>query len=357
MSIEVRTAPDASADAPYDVQDPKIAKRLRNYIGKVRPLAKGHYRLPRPLQGIVLHAGMSGEDVFEMCRDPQTAHPFTQLAADPVKLRRVIQDYAEPAIGWHRTAGIDEPFLLVLGDTRASLSVPGFSKTRALWQPGNALLLPLRQRRHFGRIDRVARADMAFDEKERRLVWRGSTTDNFQRRARRPHLGSRCHIMDVSDRADPVRFDVGYSSITVKPGQSERAVEEIAQYAKAPVALEEQLAYRYILCLEGNDVSSGLKWGLYSNSVVLMPHPQVESWACESFLEPYVHFVPVKADLSDLEAQVDWCDANEDACREIAEEGRRFISGFLDDALETFLAVEVVKAYHDRVRLRVPKAS
>lgn len=35
----------------------------------------------------------------------------------------------------------------------------------------------------------------------------------------------------------------------------------------------------------GNDVASGLKWMLASNSVVFMPLPRVETWAMESLLQ------------------------------------------------------------------------
>ncbi|WP_051356698.1 glycosyl transferase family 90 [Azorhizobium doebereinerae] len=41
-------------------------------------------------------------------------------------------------------------------------------------------------------------------------------------------------------------------------------------------------------------------------------------------LVPWIHYVPVKADLSDLPEKIAWCRANTDACRQIAEEGQRF---------------------------------
>ncbi len=41
-------------------------------------------------------------------------------------------------------------------------------------------------------------------------------------------------------------------------------------------------------------------------------------------LVPWIHYVPVKADLSDLADKIAWCRANPDACRQIAEEGQRF---------------------------------
>lgn len=57
--------------------------------------------------------------------------------------------------------------------------------------------------------------------------------------------------------------------------------------------------------MEGNDVSSGLKWNLLSNSVVLMPKPTRTSWAMEEFevvgAEPWVHYIPMHADGSNTE--------------------------------------------------------
>ena len=46
-----------------------------------------------------------------------------------------------------------------------------------------------------------------------------------------------------------------------------------------------------------NDVASGLKWMLNSDPVVFMPRPTHETWAMEGLLRPYVHYVPVEADL------------------------------------------------------------
>ena len=43
--------------------------------------------------------------------------------------------------------------------------------------------------------------------------------------------------------------------------------------------MEDQLKYKYILMLEGNDVATGLKWQLISNSVVFMARPTCVSFA------------------------------------------------------------------------------
>ena len=59
------------------------------------------------------------------------------------------------------------------------------------------------------------------------------------------------------------------------------------------LGIEEQLQYRYLLSLEGNDVATDLKWKLASSSLVLMPKPTKEGWLMEGKLEPWVHYVPV----------------------------------------------------------------
>lgn len=53
------------------------------------------------------------------------------------------------------------------------------------------------------------------------------------------------------------------------------------------LSIEELLKYKAIIMLEGNDVSSGLKWALYSTSVVIATYPFLStSWAMEELLEP-----------------------------------------------------------------------
>ena len=50
---------------------------------------------------------------------------------------------------------------------------------------------------------------------------------------------------------------------------------------KAKISKKELLKHKYLLSMEGNDIASGLKWMLLSNSVVFMAKPEHESWAME----------------------------------------------------------------------------
>lgn len=97
--------------------------------------------------------------------------------------------------------------------------------------------------------------------------------------------------------------DIGFSSLSsvIIP----RVLDGLAMM-KPKLSMQELLQYKMILSLEGNDVASGLKWGLYSNSVILMPVPTKTTYAMEELLEPHVHYVPVARDGSDLLKKVQW---------------------------------------------------
>jgi hypothetical protein len=59
-------------------------------------------------------------------------------------------------------------------------------------------------------------------------------------------------------------------------------------------------------------------------------------------LQPFVDHVPVAADLSDLEAQIRWCRANDDACRRIAANAKALAAHWLSrDGVLDYLQVSV----------------
>jgi len=90
--------------------------------------------------------------------------------------------------------------------------------------------------------------------------------------------------------------------------------------------MKELLGYKYILSLPGNDVASGLKWQLASNSVVFMVKPKTMSYAMEHLLVPFVHYVPVKDDYSNLMEMVEWARANDDKCKWISHQATEYMN-------------------------------
>ena len=83
--------------------------------------------------------------------------------------------------------------------------------------------------------------------------------------------------------------------------------------------------YKYLLNIEGNDSSSGITWMLYSNSVVFMSRPSVAAWAMEDLLIPFVHYIPLADDYSNLLEMLKWAKEHDQACQEISSRATEFM--------------------------------
>ena len=200
----------------------------------------------------------------------------------------------------------------------------------------NGIILKMSSNRHWNNIYNVKNNETSFNNKKNILVWRGATTgedDNSFESNR---------LLAVNTMIDSDNCDVGFSLLCQGKSPDKKLL-------KKSMSLKEQLEYKYLLSLEGNDVASGLKWQLYSDSVVFMRKPRIVSWAMEDTLEPYVHYIPLKDDFSDFEKQVEWANNNQDKCKEISENATRFIEQFLNPKLEMLIQNLVLKKYIESV--------
>ena len=66
---------------------------------------------------------------------------------------------------------------------------------------------------------------------------------------------------------------------------------------------------------------------------------------------PYVHYVPVKNDQSDLIEKIDWLKANDEKAREIAENGKELfeklysLENMIEDVVSLFSKYESMMKY------------
>ena len=111
------------------------------------------------------------------------------------------------------------------------------------------------------------------------------------------------------------------------------------------LSIKAQLQYKFILCVEGNDIATNLAWALLSNSIVIAPPFYWDDWYMPSKLVPWVHFVPIKTDFSDLETQLDHCLANPELCHKINLTSKLFALQFCDIDKERNIALNVCKNY------------
>ncbi|MEM7694485.1 MAG: glycosyl transferase family 90 [Pseudomonadota bacterium] len=272
------------------------------------------------------------------------------IQADPDAITNNYRRYVRPLVALFEAGGHDGPFLVIDDDNRRAATVPSLAKSRAVEKPGLCLLQPLNAERHFTHVLDVPSYDRPFAAKSDTLVWRGGTAGNFA--PDKGPLSPRAKIPALAAlrRAD---IDVGYTAFrpSALRGVDAAARAELEAHRKPGLILPFQLRHRYLLSLEGNDVASGLKWMLASNSVVLMPPPTAVTWACETFLEPFVHYVPVSPDLHDVPERLEWCRANLAACQEITQAAQGFVAALMEPRANAKLAARVARHYAKHVTL------
>lgn len=95
-----------------------------------------------------------------------------------------------------------------------------------------------------------------------------------------------------------------------------------------PLSPEEQANYKYVVNVDGHVNAFRLSLELSMGSVVLLSDSKYRIWF-RRYLIPYVHYVPLKEDLSNLYDQIRWCRDNDEKCQEIVKNAKEFYNTFL----------------------------
>lgn len=213
-----------------------------------------------------------------------------------------------------------------------------FIKNRIIGLNKRTILLKcLNEERHWSLVKKVHLYDIDFDSKKDNCIWRGVATGIH----RSDEYPNRKKL--VSTYYNNKNFDIGYTSLVFYKDQLD------TKFLKSSMTLRDQLKNKFIISVEGNDVASGLKWQLLSNSVVLMPRPTCFSWLMEDKLIPGVHYILLKDDFSDLQEKFDWAKSNLDKCKEIAKNSTQYMLQFLDIENENKIEHELIKRYFDKL--------
>ena len=261
----------------------------------------------------------------------------------------MIRDYLEDAFDvmkHNEFTNKDEAYILLFGDshTRAT-DLPVIAKTRfsryaienSTGKPFYApIIWPMEMGRHYNPVYQYNKlyedgSVCAWDEKKSTLIWRGAFTGSIGIKnltTAYPYGGPRFHVVStyfVANTSDVnVAFQRGHS--TLNPRTVPPKYREATRLTSAnDTSMLDQLKYKYILVLEGNDVATGLKWQLASNSVVFMAKPTTVSFLMEDILVPFVHYVPVRDDFSNLVEMVHWARKNDKKCKWISEQATLYM--------------------------------
>lgn len=209
----------------------------------------------------------------------------------------------------------------LFGDIVDIPDFPTFLKSRPVCNGQdneNSVLLKLNKIRHYYKV----KDKSEFEEKLPKLMWRGKSNQ-----PERVELLERFYSNPLCDVGDT------------------HYKEKRTIYEKPFMSIPQQLEYRYILSIEGNDVATNLKWIMASNSVCFMRKPRYETWFMEGALVPDFHYVLLKDDHSDLEEKISYYNENPEEAQAIVKNANRYVEQFFDEEKELLVSLLVMKKY------------
>ncbi|GKY98633.1 hypothetical protein MPSEU_000820000 [Mayamaea pseudoterrestris] len=258
-----------------------------------------------------------------------------------LKYSHVFRFVSLPLIKKFRSATTAEEIRRVTQPVNCSRSDNDNSQRPAVVTPHSTqqlqpIVWKLATHRHFGKLlDRTHVEDTPWDEKINMAVFLGQLTgshlfDKNKTDLENCHNMMRCRLVYEHGNSTYV-----YAKLTSTRNRMPAVLNGV-EMIRPKVSLDKLLQFKGIIMLEGNDVASGLKWALLSQSVVLMPYPQHTSWAMEELLEPWVHYIPLNEYATDVEEKMKWVVEHDAEARRIAERGTQWMEDLVyhPDALE-----------------------
>lgn len=209
------------------------------------------------------------------------------------------------------------------GDITEVPQVPSIVKSRPInSNNSNSVLLNLNKIRHFCFV----KENKSFFNKKDQLIWRGNIWDYQPQRVlffEKHFHNSLCNIGHIN------KANLNPEWLTEK------------------LTIDEQLQYKFILSIEGNDVATNLKWIMSSNSVAIMPTPKFETWFMEGTLIPDYHYIHIQDDYSDLNKKLEYYIQNPQKADEIRQNANKYVNQFKNKKREKLISILVLKKYFE----------
>lgn len=175
-----------------------------------------------------------------------------------------------------------------------------------------------------------------WNERKSVAVFRGSSTGHGTTMDTNPRLklAYLSSLGEIDDDGLPF-LDAGITSWNLRPRKicGEKYLQTI-EIEKLPFGLitpltpQEQTNYKYAINVDGHVCAYRLSLELESNTCILLVNSKYKLWY-RDMLKPFVHYVPIKEDLSDLIEKIKWCKENDEQCSTIAKNARKFALKYL----------------------------
>lgn len=212
-------------------------------------------------------------------------------------------------------------FLIKPGDVRDVPQCPSLVKSRPASNDNqNSILLNMDKVRHF----LFVKDKIPFAEKKTEILFRGETDGKPWRQMFLKMYFSHpmCDVGEVSDKN-----------------------KLLSAFLKQKLTISQSLRYKFIMCLEGNDVASNLKWVMSSNSIAVMPRPRFETWFMEGTLIPNYHYIEICPDFSDLIERCQHYIDHPAEAEAIIQHAHDYVRQFFDRRREKIISLLVLDKY------------
>ncbi len=225
---------------------------------------------------------------------------------------------------WNRYFPRHLRWWLVPGDVNHLLPHPSITKSRPIAAPEvncNSVLMKLNKVRHYI----FFRDPFATAEKENRIIFRGA-------------------VHGKPLRATFFEKFFGHPMFDILDTSTNSVYAEHMQL-HGETSLYDHLRFKYIMCLEGNDVASNLKWVMHSNSLAVCPRPTMETWFMEGTLIPNYHYIEVRPDFSDLLERIDYYNEHPAEAEAIVRHAHDYCHQFQSRRRERLVSLMVMEKY------------
>ena len=194
-------------------------------------------------------------------------------------------------------------------------------------------------------------SNISWDDKIPTAIFRGSSTGagvtiHTNQRLKVAHLS----FLRTKDPRDNLYYiDAGITNWNIRPKKHMKKnnlqsikIHELPFGLVDKLSYQDQSKYKYVIHIAGHVFSFRLSLEMSMKSVILLVTSKWKIWFFDK-LQPYVHFVPVKEDLSDLIDQIKWCKDHDEECKQIAQNAFDFYQTFLQkDGIFDFLQITLM---------------
>lgn len=232
-------------------------------------------------------------------------------------------------------------FPLTMADACLETDAICISSSRLKGVPTRTILYPRVNRLTPAYYRNCLRHDGPWKDKRGGILWRGVDSGNIVDESiplkGRSNRWSFCRCWDGHVGSDGVTWDLGITRFAQTEAFYDLKTLGLEDKAKGKLPVHRLIRQKYTLCLEGNDVSSQFFWALAGQTLPLHPYPFFfeTNWFHGPVYDepiPWIHFVPLKHDGSDLGERYEWCLANQDRVLAMVKAGQAHVSRYLDDS-------------------------